>query len=89
MIDWQESIVDELRSGLEPNQDLLGLLLFGSCSQPEWTHDPWSDVDVLVVAKNNAMDTFFPTVAWIAVFGDLYSYTQSSDKFRSTTRVCF
>jgi predicted nucleotidyltransferase len=89
MINWQESMVDELRSRLEPNQDLLGLLLFGSCSKPEWTHDPWSDVDVLVVVKNNAMDTFFPTVAWIAVFGDLYSYAQSSDEFKSTTRVCF
>jgi predicted nucleotidyltransferase len=89
MINWQESRVDELRSRLEPNQDILGLLLFGSYGKLESTHDPWSDVDLLVVAKNNEMDRFFPTVGWIAVFGDLYSYSQSSDEFKCTTRVCF
>ena len=89
MINWQESMVGELRSRLEPNEDILGLLLFGSCSEPESAHDEWSDVDVLVVAKNDALDRFFPTLAWIAVIGDMYTYSQSSDEFKSTTRVCF
>ena len=89
MNQWHESMLDQLRANLEHNDDVLGILLFGSCSKPESTRDEWSDLDVLVVAKNDAMGRFFPTVAWLAIFGDLYSYSQSSDEFKSTTRVCF
>jgi hypothetical protein len=89
MINWQESIVDELRSRLEPNEDVLGLLLFGSCSKPEPALDEWSDVDVLVVVKDDRIDRFFPAMDWITRFGGLYTYTQSWDEFKCTTRVCF
>ena len=86
---WQESMLDDLQANLERNEDVLGLLLFGSSSKPETARDEWSDIDILVVVKNDRMDRFFPTVAWITVFGRLYTYSQSSDDFKATTRVCF
>ena len=44
MKDWQQNLLDNLKSNLEPNENVLGLLLFGSCSRPESTHDEWSDI---------------------------------------------
>ena len=86
---WQEGMLDELKSNLEPNQDVLGLLLFGSCSKPASARDAWSDIDILVVVNNDRMDQFFPTIDWITAFGRLYTYSQSVDDFKGTTRVCF
>ena len=86
---WQDGMLDELRSKLEPNEDVLGLLLFGSLSKPEPPGDEWSDVDILIVVKDDKLDRFFPTVEWITTFGSLYTYSQSSDEFKCTTRACF
>lgn len=86
---WHESMLDNLISYLGPNEDVLGLLLFGSCSKQESHCDDWSDLDILLVVKNDKLDKFFPSVEWITSFGRLYTYSQSSDDFKSVTRVCF
>lgn len=89
MKSWQESMLDNLASYFESNEDVVGLLLFGSFSQPEFHPDSWSDLDLLVVVKDNRLDSFFPTTEWINRFGKLYTYSQSSDEFKYTTRACF
>jgi len=86
---WQAELLDQLVSYFEPNQDVLGLLLFGSYSQGEDNYDHWSDIDLLVVVKNEKLESFFPTIEWIKSFGGLYTYDQSSDEFKCTTRACF
>jgi GNAT superfamily N-acetyltransferase/predicted nucleotidyltransferase len=86
---WQADLLDKLVSYFEPNQDILGLLLFGSYSAGENNHDHWSDIDLLVVVKSEKLETFFPTIEWIKSFGELYTYDQSSDEFKCTTRACF
>src|SRR6187551_1052653 len=82
-------MLDDLIAYLEPNEDVLGLLLFGSLSKPEFQADDWSDIDVLVVLKEGKLGSFFPAVDWIDHFGRLYTYSQSSDDFKFTTRACF
>ncbi len=59
---WQENMLDDLTSHFELNEDVLGLLLFGSFSKPELHPDYWSDLDILVVVKDDKIDKFFPTV---------------------------
>ena len=86
---WQDSMLDDLKSSLEANEDVLGLLLFGSWSNAEAARDEWSDIDVLVVVKNDALERFFPVLDWLAPFGRLYTFNQSGDDFKRTTRVCF
>jgi hypothetical protein len=89
MNDWQQSLLDDLISYFESNVDVLGLLLFGSCSKTDFPRDDWSDIDILVVVKDDKIDDFFPAVEWITAFGRLYTYSQSSDDFKFVTRVCF
>jgi hypothetical protein len=86
---WQEDLLDKLVSYFEPNEDVLGLLLFGSYSGGENHYDHWSDIDLLVVVKNEKLQSFFPTLEWIRSCGGLYTYDQSSDEFKCTTRACF
>ena len=82
-------MLDNLTSYFESDQDVLGLLLFGSLSQPDFHPNTWSDIDVLVVVKDGKLDRFFPATQWITSFGNLYTYSQSAGDFSNTTRVCF
>src|SRR5215213_8470512 len=82
-------MLDELISYFKLDEDVLGLLLFGSLSEPEPHSDDWSDIDILIVVKDGKIDRFFPTVEWMNHFGRLYTYSQSSDDFKYTTRACF
>jgi hypothetical protein len=86
---WQADLLGKLVSYFEPQEDVLGLFLFGSYSKPDVHFDAWSDIDLLLVVKNDRLDRFFPTVEWTKHFGALYTYDQSSDEFKCTTRTCF
>jgi predicted nucleotidyltransferase len=87
--DWHEDMLGRLVSYFEPDNDVAALLLFGSCSQSDFQADSWSDLDLLVVVEDTKLNRFFPTIEWINNFGRLYTYSQSSDDFQGTTRVCF
>lgn len=89
MKDWQESMLNDLTSYFESSEDVVGLLLFGSFSKPEFHPDSWSDLDLLVVVQDNRLGRFFPTTHWINDFGTVYTYSQSSDESKHTTRACF
>src|SRR5215216_3115292 len=82
-------MLDKLISYFEPNQNVLGLMLFGSLSNTDFNPDEWSDIDILVVVKDGKMGEFFPAMEWVTSFGTLYTYSQSADDFKCTTRVCF
>lgn len=89
MKSWQESMLNDLTSYFESDEDVLGLLLFGSLNKSEFRPDYWSDLDLLVVVNDNRLDKFFPTTEWINQLGRLYTYSQSADDFKCTTRACF
>lgn len=86
---WQEAMLNTLIAHFEAEENVLGLVLFGSFSKPEFSTDTWSDLDVLVVVKDNRIERFFPATRWLDHFGRLYTYSQSSDGFTWTTRACF
>ena len=86
---WNADMLDKLISHFESNEDVVGLLLFGSYSKPEADYDDWSDLDIFLVVKNEQLKKFFPTIEWLDAFGKLYTYAQSSDEFICTTRACF
>jgi hypothetical protein len=86
---WQEATVQDLMALLEPNEAVRALLLKGSLANPQIQPDTWSDVDVTIVVADGMMDTFFPTLAWLAPLGELYTFSQSSGERTRTTRACF
>ena len=86
---WHTDMLDKLISCFELNEDVVGLLIFGSYSKPNFHYDYWSDIDVLLIVKNDQLEKFFPTIEWLDFFGRLYTYDQSADEFKCTTRACF
>ncbi len=89
MKSWQESVLENLISYLEPNTNIVGLLLFGSSVHPEVQPDYWSDIDVLLVVQEDELKNFFPSTEWLKPLGKIYTFSQSSDDHKCTIRVCF
>jgi hypothetical protein len=86
---WQETAIHDLIALLEPNEAVQALLLKGSLANPYLQRDTWSDVDVTIVVADGLLHTFFPTTAWLAPLGELYTFSQSSQELTGTTRACF
>ena len=84
----QQSLLQHLVNLLEGNEDVLTLGLRGSLLQPE-RMDRWSDVDVLLVVRDRALERFFPTLDWLAPLGSIFGYEQFTYDDHWTTRVCF
>ncbi len=61
MKSWQESMFENLTSCFEPNVNVLELLLFGSYIQPDYQPDHWSDIDLLIVVRDDELKNFFPS----------------------------
>lgn len=89
MKNWQENMLSDLIAYFESDEDVLGLLLFGSLSQTDPHPDDWSDIDLLVVVQDGKLGHYFPSVEWITYFGPLYTYSQSANEVACTTRACF
>ncbi len=86
---WQEATLHELIALLEPDEVVRALLLKGSYANSHIQLDTWSDIDVSIVVADSKLSAFFPTTAWLASLGELYTFNQSTNKRGGTTRVCF
>jgi hypothetical protein len=86
---WQDATIERLRALLEPDGDVVALVLFGSlCGLPEKI-DWWSDIDVMLVAKDGARERFFPSPVWLGALGGLYTWERSSYERSGAIRAVF
>ena len=76
---WQEAMIHDLITLLEPQQAVRALILKGSYANPDIQPDTWSDIDVTVVIANGMLSAFFPTLTWLEPLGEIYSFDQSND----------
>ena len=86
---WHVQAIEELQIILTPNDDVLALALFGSALQSSSQFDLWSDLDCLLVVKDDTYSQFYPATEWLRPFGKLHALQQSENVFHSTTRACF
>lgn len=68
--------------------DVMSMAIFGSVLRPQ-DLDDWSDIDVLIVVRDNALQRFFPSTAWLEPVGRIFAREHFSGDTASTTRVCF
>lgn len=85
---WHDAAINELIALLRSDEFVRALILTGSCVQPQGK-DTWSDIDVVVVVDNAALDRFYPSTDWLASPSELFAIDQSSHPNWLTTRVCF
>jgi predicted nucleotidyltransferase len=86
---WQDIVIRDLVALLQPDQDVLSVVVCGSCALSSIEKDAWSDVDLLVVVCEHAISRYFPTLDWLQTLGDIYAFEQNANQFTYTSRVCF
>jgi hypothetical protein len=86
---WQSPLLEQLQALLEPDDDSVALVLFGSLCASPIAIDWWSDVDVMFVTKDGARDRFFPEPFWLEAFGKLYTWERSSYERNGVIRAVF
>jgi hypothetical protein len=86
---WQDIVIRDLVALLQPNEDVLSVVVSGSCSLSLIEKDAWSDVDLLVVISKEAISRYFPALDWLQTLGNIYAFEQNANQFTYTTRVCF
>lgn len=84
---WHTATLEALTAHLQPDPGVLALVVYGSLATPEC--DAWSDIDVLIVLQEGALEKFFPSLDWLQHFGNIYAYEQYPGEEKSITRVCF
>lgn len=86
---WQGQTIEVLRKLTENDSGVCALIVFGSMAGNRDVQDEWSDVDVLLVVRDSEVTRFWPSTTWLESAGDIYAMNQSSDEYRSTTRIVF
>jgi hypothetical protein len=86
---WQDIVIRDLVALLQPDEDVLSVVISGSCALSSIEKDGWSDVDLLVVVSEHAISRYFPSLDWLQALGDIYAFEQNFNQFTYTSRVCF
>ncbi len=85
---WQERAIEQLTALLYSDESIRALILTGSCVQGRETVDPWSDVDLVIVASEGAVQRYFASTDWLAPLGQVFATDRSSKESWLTLRVC-
>ena len=81
------SLRERLQRLLSADGAVIAAAVAGSLARTD--HDEWSDLDLLIVVDESAIERFFPTLAWLQPFGAIFTHEQSTTPFMRVTRVCF
>ena len=85
---WQMQTREEFQKVLIADQNIVALALFGSAISSQKV-DATSDLDFLIVVRDEQFSHFFPNVEWLKRFGELFAFQQFENESHGTLRVCF
>ena len=86
---WQEETISQVTALFSQDENVRGLVLIGSLTRDDVTRDAWSDLDIAVVVRDEALDSFWPATEWISGLGEVYCTSRSSTSEWRVTRACF
>lgn len=81
----QHELLSQLTAILQGYEEVVAVAINGSVARGE--ADEWSDLDLVVVVTD--MEPFYPQIAWVRPLGEIFTYSQSGNKFHATTRIVF
>ena len=87
--DWHTQAIEGLQTLLMPSDNVIAFALFGSALPSNDKFDVWSDLDCLLIVKDETYSQFYPATEWLESFGELYTHQQSETIFYGTLRTCF
>jgi len=86
---WQADAIQQVTNLLSKNEDVCGLVLIGSYTRDDLAPDAWSDVDLTLVVRDEALGRFWPATDWLGDMGELFCTSQSSTEDYHVTRAYF
>ncbi len=87
MKNWRAATFTQLTALLQPVDAIRAAILVGSLANPELQPDSWSDIDLALVIDDGELDAFFPQLDWLKPIGEVYTFSQSQNPPRYTSRV--
>ena len=86
---WQEDAIQQVTDLLSRDEDVRGLVLVGSYTRDDLAPDAWSDTDLVMIIRDEALSRFFPATDWLVDMGELFCTSHSSTGCYDVTRACF
>jgi hypothetical protein len=86
---WQNSLLHDVRRMVEPDSDVVALVLFGSLAAEPEHADAWSDLDVILVVRPGTTGRFFSDASWLRPLGTIWTHQAVSKEQTSVLLVCF
>ncbi len=83
---WQLATMADLRT-IAAGLPIADVVAVGSAAGAAHQLDPWSDLDVLVVAEPGRAGTLWPDLSWLAGLGEVAAYAQSASPPGGTSRL--
>jgi predicted nucleotidyltransferase len=84
---WHAATIEQLADMCRADADVEALALLGSAAQGR--ADVWSDLDLLLVVRDGALERFFPPRTWLAPLGPIYASELHPGEFTPVARLCF
>lgn len=84
---WHEATLRQMHDLLRADPAVALLAVVGSGALDQL--DDWSDLDALLVVESDALERYFPSLAWLEPLGRIYAFEQHRGEVSATARVCF
>ncbi len=81
-------MLDDLTSILKNMNGFVSLSVFGSMANNS-TLDIWSDIDALLVVKDESINDYFPQSDWLEKIGKIFTIQQSSNDRSNTFKIIY
>ncbi len=87
--DWREETLESLERMFKERGTVISFSLFGSLSKPEVEKDRWSDIDALVIVRDDALHQFYPDLEWLSPLGKIFASQLTKDDNLFGVKVIF
>ena len=87
--EWQQSLLNDIRTSLKAQQDVKALALSGSLANKSLVADGWSDIDLTAIVADEAIDRLFSDRSWLESYGDILGLERHDKPGGKLLRVCF
>lgn len=86
---WQFDTITHLERLLRSLDAVQAAVLVGSFANDAVQPDRWSDLDLVIVIKDLALDPYYADTTWLQPIAPIYTTSRSQAANRFTLRVCF
>lgn len=86
---WQKKFTEKIAHNLQNEVGILVFATFGSISNGKNKYDIWSDIDGLLIVKDESYREFSDSLKWAEELGSIFAYQKNQEDNKQTIRLIF